>query len=277
MTSSSPNSTPRRATPTRSGSWASPCPPPTLRRTSPLPFRSSAERGGTRASSLDPLLRRESSACASVSYSWPDRKRVPSSDGGMRLHPSAYVLALATVAVHLAFAHRFGYYRDELYFIDCAKHLAWGYVDQPPLAPIVTWLTGPLGYPVWGLRFFPSLFAGVTVLLGCAIARELGGRAFAQFLTGLTIVARSRIDRHRVRSLDRVSFAGFVDRAHLPHDSSGQNTGSPAVYSDRAGRDGCPVREIFDRRVRARSSNRSARNGTRQASSHRPGSLGAAY
>jgi hypothetical protein len=106
----------------------------------------------------------------------------------MKLHPSAYVLALATVALHLACAHRFGYYRDELYFIDCAKHLAWGYVDQPPLTPIVTWLTAPLGYPVWGLRFFPGLLAGVTVLLGCAIARELGGRAFAQLLTGLTIV-----------------------------------------------------------------------------------------
>lgn len=106
----------------------------------------------------------------------------------MKLHPSAYAFALATVAVHLAFAHRFGYYRDELYFIDCAKHLAWGYVDQPPLAPFVTWLTGPLGYPVWGLRFFPGLMAGVTVLFGCAIARELGGRAFAQFLTALVIV-----------------------------------------------------------------------------------------
>ena len=47
----------------------------------------------------------------------------------------------ATVALHLAFNHRFGYYRDELYFIDCARHLAWGYVDQPPLAPLITWLT----------------------------------------------------------------------------------------------------------------------------------------
>jgi Dolichyl-phosphate-mannose-protein mannosyltransferase len=106
----------------------------------------------------------------------------------MKLHPSAYVLALATVVLHLAFCHRFGYYRDEFYFIDCAKHLAWGYVDQPPLAPVVTWLTSPLGYPVWGLRFFPGVLAGVTVLLGCAIARELGGRAFAQLVTGLTIV-----------------------------------------------------------------------------------------
>ncbi len=106
----------------------------------------------------------------------------------MKLYPSAYVLAFATAALHVAFCHRFGYYRDELYFIDCAKHLAWGYVDQPPLAPLVTWLTGPLGYPVWGLRFFPGVLAGVTVLFACAIAREFGGRGFAQTLTALAIV-----------------------------------------------------------------------------------------
>jgi len=106
----------------------------------------------------------------------------------MKLYPSAYLIALATVVLHLAFCHRFGYYRDELYFIDCAKHLAWGYVDQPPLVPFVTWLTGPLGYPVWALRFLPGVLAGVTVLFGCAIARELGGRGFAQTVTALTIV-----------------------------------------------------------------------------------------
>ena len=104
-----------------------------------------------------------------------------------RLSPIAYALALLCTAVHLAFCHRFGLYRDELYFIDCAKHLAWGYVDQPPLAPLVTWLTAPLGYAVWAVRFFPSVLAGVTVLLGCAIAREFGGRSYAQLLTGLTI------------------------------------------------------------------------------------------
>lgn len=106
----------------------------------------------------------------------------------MKLYPSAYVLALATIALHLAVCHRFGYYRDELYFIDCAKHLAWGYVDQPPLTPFVTWLTGPWGYPVWMLRFFPGLLAGVTVLFGCAIAAEFGAAAFAQTLTALAIV-----------------------------------------------------------------------------------------
>jgi hypothetical protein len=106
----------------------------------------------------------------------------------LRLHPVAYALALVTVAIHLAVSHRFGYYRDELYFIDCAKHLAWGYVDQPPLTPFVTWLTAPLNYPVWGLRFFPGVLCGITVLFGCAIARELRGGAFAQSATALTIV-----------------------------------------------------------------------------------------
>ncbi len=106
----------------------------------------------------------------------------------LRLSPIVYAFALATVAAHLAFAHRFGYYRDEFYFIDCAKHLAWGYVDQPPLAPFVAWLTGPLGYPVWGLRFFPGVLAGVTVLFAAAIARELGGRTFAQSLACVAVV-----------------------------------------------------------------------------------------
>lgn len=105
----------------------------------------------------------------------------------MKLHPSAYAVALGAVALHLAFNHRFGYYGDEFYFIDCARHLAWGYVDQPPFTPLLAWLTAPLGYPVWALRFLPALLAGVTVLLSCAIARELRGGGFAQAITGLTV------------------------------------------------------------------------------------------
>jgi hypothetical protein len=106
----------------------------------------------------------------------------------MKLHPAAYAFALAAVAAHLAFNHRFGYYRDELYFIDCAHHLAWGYVDQPPLAPFVAWLSAPFGYAVWALRFLPAILSGVTVLFACAIARELRGGRFAQVLTGITVL-----------------------------------------------------------------------------------------
>lgn len=105
----------------------------------------------------------------------------------MKLHRSAYALAAAAVVLHLAFNHRYGYYRDEFYFIDCARHLAWGYVDQPPLAPLIAWLTAPLGYALWALRLLPAILSGVTVLLACAIARELGGRGFAQALTAVVV------------------------------------------------------------------------------------------
>ncbi|MBV9232609.1 MAG: glycosyltransferase family 39 protein [Candidatus Eremiobacteraeota bacterium] len=126
------------------------------------------------------------------------------------------MLALATAVIHLALCHRFGYYRDEFYFIDCAKHLAWGYVDQPPLAPFVTWLSSPLGYPVWAVRALPAILAGVTTLLACAIAAELGGAAFAQALTGLTVVfAPGLIGIHYGLSTEFLSPASWTALIYL--------------------------------------------------------------
>jgi hypothetical protein len=52
------------------------------------------------------------------------------------------VLAIAAAAflVQMIIATRYGIFRDELYYLDCARHLAWGYVDQPPLIAFLTWL-----------------------------------------------------------------------------------------------------------------------------------------
>ena len=66
--------------------------------------------------------------------------------------------ALLLVAVEFAVAARYGYHRDELYFLACARHLAWGYVDQPPLVPAVARLaTALFGSSVVALRVFPAL------------------------------------------------------------------------------------------------------------------------
>ena len=94
-------------------------------------------------------------------------------------------LLCVALLLHGATAWRYGYFRDELYFIACSKHLAWGYVDQPPLVAIGAWLSAPAGYQLLALRALPILAAAGTVYLSAMLAKELGGGRFAQFLAGL--------------------------------------------------------------------------------------------
>lgn len=95
------------------------------------------------------------------------------------------LFALTALAAHLATSHRYGYFRDELYFIACAKHPAWGYVDQPPLVAFSAWLSAPTGYNIVVLRLLPVIAAAITVWLAARIARELGGGPFAQACAAL--------------------------------------------------------------------------------------------
>jgi hypothetical protein len=97
----------------------------------------------------------------------------------------ALALALAAALLHASTAWRYGYFRDELYFIACSKHLAWGYVDQPPLVALAAWLSAPAGYALVALRALPICAAALTVYLAVQIVRELGGGPFAQWLAGI--------------------------------------------------------------------------------------------
>ncbi|MGA8533184.1 MAG: glycosyltransferase family 39 protein [Candidatus Tumulicola sp.] len=96
-------------------------------------------------------------------------------------------IALAALAaiVHGATADRYGFFRDELYFIACSKHLAWGYPDQPPLVALAAWLSAPAGYNLIALRALPVTAAALTVYFAVALSREIGGGRFAQLLTGV--------------------------------------------------------------------------------------------
>ncbi len=104
--------------------------------------------------------------------------------GGRATRLSRGALVAAALVLHAATAWRYGYFRDELYFIACAKHLAWGYVDQPPMVAFAAWLAAPLGYGLVALRALPILAAALTVWLAMALARELGGGRYAQLLAG---------------------------------------------------------------------------------------------
>ncbi len=96
------------------------------------------------------------------------------------------VIALAKLGLHLATDGRYGYFRDELYYIACGRHLDWGYVDQPPLIAVVTWLELHLGgSSLHALRFLPAVAgAGLVVLVGL-LAREMGASKFATWFAGL--------------------------------------------------------------------------------------------
>ncbi|PYJ13983.1 MAG: glycosyltransferase [Verrucomicrobia bacterium] len=95
---------------------------------------------------------------------------------------SALIVFFGAIAllVHLLTNGRYGYFRDELYYIACGRHLALGYVDQPPLSILLLRLSQALlGDSLFAIRLLPALAGAATVGLTGAIARELGGRGWA--------------------------------------------------------------------------------------------------
>jgi 4-amino-4-deoxy-L-arabinose transferase-like glycosyltransferase len=99
-----------------------------------------------------------------------------------------FVVAAATLALLMALSPRYGSYRDELYFLDCARHLSLSYVDQPIFTPLVARLSLSLfGVSVVGLRLWSALAAFATVVTGGLLAREFGGRRTAQLLAALGV------------------------------------------------------------------------------------------
>ncbi|MGA7236848.1 MAG: glycosyltransferase family 39 protein [Bryobacteraceae bacterium] len=93
------------------------------------------------------------------------------------------------MTLHLYAGRQYGYLDDELYYLDCARRLAWGYVDQPPLIALVTWLERALlGDSLSAIRFLPALSGAAKILLTGLITRELGGGCFAQGLAALCVL-----------------------------------------------------------------------------------------
>ena len=103
---------------------------------------------------------------------------------------AVYGIALAGFALHMIFNNRYGYFRDEFDYIICGNHPAWGYVDQPPLVPVLSRIFRALfGDSLRAIRFMPVLAMSATIILSGIIARELGGRRFAVVLTAIAVLA----------------------------------------------------------------------------------------
>src|SRR5579871_3258540 len=106
------------------------------------------------------------------------------SDNAWLIYPALFVLI-----GHLCANGLYDYQRDEFYYITCGQHPAWGYVDHPPLVPMIARLSQQLfGGSLWGLRFFPAVAGAWVVFLTGLIARELGGNRFAQGMAACAVV-----------------------------------------------------------------------------------------
>ena len=100
------------------------------------------------------------------------------------------VVAATLATLLLAFAARYGYHRDELYFIAIGGHPAFGYVDQPPLVPLAAHgIDAVTGHSLFWLRVPPALAAAGVVIVTGLIAREFGGGGLEQLLAAGAMAA----------------------------------------------------------------------------------------
>jgi 4-amino-4-deoxy-L-arabinose transferase-like glycosyltransferase len=95
-------------------------------------------------------------------------------------------IALAVGLLHLVVASRYDFFRNELYFIVCGRHPDFGYVDQPPLIPLLAAATQIFGEDIWLLRLPGVIAAAGLVLITAGFARLLGGSDRSAWLAGLS-------------------------------------------------------------------------------------------
>ena len=121
-----------------------------------------------------------------------------------------WAIPLASLAFFAATVHGYGVFRDELYYVACARHLDWGYVDHPPLVALIAAIFGPS----WvALRLVSAAaFAGTILLVGDT-AREMGGGTFAriaaQLLTATAPIYLSLFSIYSMNAIDVLVWAAL--------------------------------------------------------------------
>ncbi|HEX8285838.1 MAG TPA: glycosyltransferase family 39 protein [Pyrinomonadaceae bacterium] len=123
----------------------------------------------------------------------------PAGAPAVALYLSAFKLLL-----HFLTNGRYGYFRDELYYLACAEHLDWGYVDQAPLIAFVARASRVLlGDSLFAIRFLPAVAGAALVFVTGMLVRELGGRRFAVVLAcACVIVAPAFLALHTLLTMN---------------------------------------------------------------------------
>ena len=110
------------------------------------------------------------------------------------LSPLAFIFYVASLKllIHLIFSSGYGYFRDELYYLECGEHLDWGYADHAPLIALIAKASRELlGDSLFSIRLLPALAGTFKVVLTGLMVRELGGKRFAVILSCLCVLFSS--------------------------------------------------------------------------------------
>jgi hypothetical protein len=114
-----------------------------------------------------------------------DTQLLPITPATLRRDPAIWAIATFALIAHLAFASRYDIFRNELYYIVCGRHPAFGYADQPPLVPLMAAASQIFGLSPWLLRLPAALAAAALVPLTAHFARLLGGTTQSAIIAAL--------------------------------------------------------------------------------------------
>lgn len=110
-----------------------------------------------------------------------------------------FIFLLAVIKFALPFFLQHPVYelhRDEFLYLEQGKHLAWGYMEVPPMLSWFAWLTHLFGSSFFWVKFWPSLFGAFTLIVTCKMVQEMGGKLFAIFIAGLCIMVTAYLRLH---------------------------------------------------------------------------------
>ncbi|HTX57624.1 MAG TPA: glycosyltransferase family 39 protein [Candidatus Acidoferrales bacterium] len=133
---------------------------------------------------------------------------------------AAAIVAVVVAFVHLVSAGRYGIFVNELYFIVCGRHPAFGYVDQPPFVPLLAALTQLGGVDLWLMRL-PGILAAVALVpLTVALAQLIGASTRGAWLAAvayasatLVTALSATLGTSTFEPLEFTAVAYFVTRA----------------------------------------------------------------
>ncbi len=141
-------------------------------------------------------------------------ERAAQGDRSDRVPLPAWIIASVFVAVEVAVSGRYGFQQDELYFLVAGHHLAFGYVDQPPIAPLLTRITGILGVSPAAIRIIPALAGGAVVAGAARFAALFGagrlGRVLAALITACAPVIIGSMHVGNTTPLDLLAWTAVL-------------------------------------------------------------------